>query len=523
MSTATAKSISNYFSGQKSKPSQATVSGPGIAPRIGRTSQTAASRIGTLQNWNPRRLNTAAEAREREAIALRAMDLNGDDPHVAGLIESMNINTVGTGFRPQSHIRHDVIPSLSGVDDKEITRLQRLAEWNFSVWSREADIQGTKHFNDHLLLADRTMLVRGEYLVLVRMPNRRTRRHCQYRLCLQAIDPLRLKTPSDKMRQDNIVDGVEIDVNGMPVAYWILKATARNGAHSSENFARIPARRGHRPQVLHGFIQKDPEQFRGYVFFAPAMKLFRDLSDHLDAELVSNIVTSAAALWVNAPDPTTTAMAAAGGADQFLQKYMEDSNRQYEEINPGAIYYGKPGEKPEVLSHNRPGSNFVPFIETILHAAASCGGVPYEVATRRYAGMNYSNARVALGDAWRVFKHRQDHESRHFCQPCWDMVMEESHLRGGFEVPDYYANRIAYNWCKWIPQAKGKIDPLKEIQAYILGYKYNMENLSSIFADAGKDWEEELRQRAKENSFAELLGLDIPTDIPSAVSKENAN
>ncbi len=489
-------------------------SGVSAFPRHGRPPSTAASSTGTLQNWNPRRLSTMAEAREREKIAIRAMDLEADDPHVSGLIESMNINTVGIGYTPQSRIRVDQVPATG----REIGVLQRQAEWNFTVWSQEADIQGTKHFNDILLLADRCMLVRGEYLVLPRMIKRRGR---TFSLALQVIDPLRLRTPSDKQKNENIIDGVEVDRNGRPVAYWIQKTAASRFADlSSKNFVRIRAWKGHRPQVLHGFIQKDPDQYRGYVFFAPAMKFFRDLSDHLDAELVSNIVTSAAALFIATPDPTQAAMAAAGGASEYLASIRGE---RYEEIIPGAVYYGNPGEKPEVIDHNRPGRNFVPFVETILRAAAACGGIPYEVAVRKYDQMNYSSARAALLDAWRVFRHRQDWECRHLAQPCWEMVQEEAFLRGMFECPEFYTHRKAYCQAQWIPQARGHVDPVKEIQAAILARRNNLRSTADLVSEMGGDWEATFEQIAKENARAGQLGLTGPETGTETTGVNRAN
>ncbi len=484
------------------------------ARRQGTVSKTSAGNSGTLANWNPRRLTTSTEARERESIVLRAMDLEANDPHVSGLVESMNLSTVGVGYTPQSRMNADILP----LKKKKIRKIQRQAEWNFSIWSKEADIQGKKHFNDILLLADRSMLVRGEYLILPRMIKRPGR---TFSLALQVIDPLRLKTPSDLMKNENIVDGIEIDDNGMPLYYWIQKGKNRHKL-TSKNFVRIKAFAGHRPQVLHGFIQKDPDQYRGYVFFSPAMKFFRDLSDHLDAELVSNIVTSAAALFISSPDPTAAAIAAAGGEGKWTDSLLEE---KYQNVVPGQILYGALGQKPEVLEHNRPGDNFEPFVDVILRAASSCAGIPYEVAAKRYGDMSYSSARAALLDAWRVFNHRQNFEARHLCQPCWDMVMEESFLLGMLDINDFYQYRPAVCRATWTPQKKGMLEPVKEMQSNILGLKYNILNHSQIHAENGGDWEADMEQSAKEKKFRKKKKLKYPetgNGQPKGASKENA-
>lgn len=508
--------VQQYFA----RVGQSSLSPKGSQPPLpfarphGRPRLVSASNTGTLQNWFPRRQTTIAEARDREQTVLRAMDLDANDPHVAGLIETMNINTVGIGYTPQAQLRADQLPG--NLSDEQISSLQRRQEWEFGLWSREADITGMRHLQDIFALADRTMLVRGEYLILVRMLDSPQRR---YSTCLQVLDPLRLRTPTDLMGRADIIDGVQVDENGRPILYWIQKAGAPALA-GSEHFAAIPVWHGHRRQILHGYVHKDPDQYRGYTFFAPAMKFFRDLSDHLDAELVSNIVTSAAALWIATPNPTAEMLAAAGTWDNF-QKNTEAT--RYEAIHPGGIFYGNPGEEPKVLQHNRPGANFVPFVHTILDAASTVAAIPREVATHKYGDMSYATARAAMMDAWRVFNYRQTLECRHLAEPCWEMLQEEAYLRGhlGMDMPDFYLHRQAWCRCRWIPQRKGFLDLLKEMQGQVLGLKYNILNHADIDGEQGHDWEEHAEQTAQIRRKHEALGLVVNEKATNVVSKEN--
>jgi len=473
----------------------------------------SAGQTGTLSNWNPRRVDQLKASREREAIVKRALDLEANDPHVSGLIESMNINTIGIGFTPQSRMRQDQLP----IDAEAVKALQRQAEWNFALWSKECDLQGTKHFTDICLVGDRSMLVRGEYLILPRMVKGLGR----FQLKLQVVDPLRLSTPIDKVRSDRIIDGVEVDGAGRKTHLWIHNNPSLPHQRNSANYTRIRIRVGHRLQALHGFIEKEPDQYRGQVFFSPAMKFFRDLSDHLDAELVANIVTSAVALFIASPHPDAAALAAAGGINNLRQTLP--GGQRIQEVVPGGIYYGEPGQKPETLEHNRPGDNFAPFVEVILRAASSCAGIPYEVAAKKYGEMNYSSARAALLEAWRVFGHRQDWLGRHLCQPCWDMVQEEAYLLGMFDPPQFYLHREAYCQAAWVPQGHGQIDPVKEAQANILKLKYNMTTQTAIAAEDGKDWEGDIAEvRLKEREIETACGLVYPDAQKTGAGKENA-
>jgi lambda family phage portal protein len=320
------------------------------------------------------------------------------------------------------------------------------------------------------------------------------------------------------MRSDRIIDGIEIDGVGKPIAYWIHADPRHPHARTSKSFLRLPAMHGHRKNVLHGFIEKDPDQYRGEVFFAPAMKFFRDLSDLLDSEVVSNIFTSAVALFIATGDPTAAAKAAAGNnAGKFTDR------PDIQGYDPGAVLYGRPGEKPEILEHNRPGQNFVPFVDTVLRAACTCAGIPLEVGLKRYGEMNYSSARAAILEAYRVFGYRQDWLQRHLCRPVWDMAIEEAYLRDYVELPDFYDYREAYCESKWIAPAKGQIDQVKETQANILKLKYNMISHSDIASGEGLDWEEDVAERrASEKEIASMYGLEYPDANKKGAAKESA-
>jgi hypothetical protein len=66
----------------------------------------AAHRGQGLENWMPRRLiSRQQEAREREAITERSMDLVYNDPHAAGLQETFATMVVGPGLIPHRQSR----------------------------------------------------------------------------------------------------------------------------------------------------------------------------------------------------------------------------------------------------------------------------------------------------------------------------------------------------------------------------------------------------------------------------------
>jgi lambda family phage portal protein len=452
----------------------------------------AARKTGSMKKWRPKR----AIAGERFDIVERSIDLSNNDPNAAGVVESFANTVVGTGLRPHPRLDADEL----GVSDDQVATIENAQKRAYRVWNLFADAGQRMSFNQIQFLAQRMIVQYGEFLFLVPMLKNGGR---PYSLALQTVNPLRLKTPVDLTNDANLKDGIEIGKYGEPVAYWIKKSESEFARFSdvSTNFVRIPAKAGHRYKVLHGFPVFEPEQNRGIPFFSPAMKTFRDLSDFLDAELVSSIVTAAMAVWIEtgASDPYTTA--------QALQTITETGNyksdysqydERFEEIDAGAIMYGNTGEKPHLLAAERPGRTFEPFIKTILKSIANSIGVPYPVLFKDFDNMNYASYRSAMLEAWRVFKNRRQWLGEKLCSPIWDMLIEESYLRNNVKMPRFYKNFYQYLQCDWIGPPKGQIEPIKEVQAEILAINNRLKSREESMLEAGRDFNATMDQVEKE-------------------------
>lgn len=467
----------------------------------------ASERSGSLKNWIPRRLWTDRQAAyEREEIVARSVDLAQNDAHAAGVLDAFGASIVGPGLVP--HFRLDAY--RLGLSPEEDTALEAAAAAVVSDWAPYADAGERLDFYGLQYMALRMMLQYGEFLFVLPMLRDPSR---PYMLALQAVNPLRLKTPLDLSGKPWLRDGVEIGEYGQPVAYWIKRVDHPSGApfpDTSAYFVRIPRRTGHRVHVLHGYTATDPDQVRGVPLFAPAMKLFRDCADFLDAELVSNIVTAAFSVFVET-GPVNPFDPAARLATDSETAYRPDGTsytRRYQEMHPGQIWYGGPGEKPHPIAAQRPGTTFDPFIKVIQHSIAMAAGIPYPVLFKNFAGMNYASYRSAMLEAWRVYKARRLWLARGFCQPPTEMLLEEAYLRGTYPVNDFYANRRVVTVAEWIGPAKGQIEPVKEVQADILAIQHNLKSREETMLEQNRDMRATFRKLAEEETLMTELGLD---------------
>ena len=258
-------------------------------------------------------------------------------------------------------------------------------------------MRGKLHFEDLQFLGMRSMLRQGE---LLHLPVMLPQMGKPIDLGIQAVLPTRLRTPFDKRFDSTITDGVELAPHGAPVAYR-LAAHAQYldpAGLASSHFSRIPAHIGHRSGAFHLFRHNEEEHVRGESILQPGMNLFRHLSDSLDNELLAQVATASMALFIAReegmplPDVVREGM---GG--------RREDPRYCQEIRGGTIMYGNPNEKPHMMEAGRPSPNFASVSEFVLRAMAASLDMPYEVLAKDFSKTNYSSARAALREAWRVY------------------------------------------------------------------------------------------------------------------------
>lgn len=471
----------------------------------GGVSRTGAGRKGSLANWFVRRLTRYTESRERVDLTDRAADLVANNPHAASIVDSTALSTVGgPGLLPQSKIPYGRL----GITEEQAAEVADQAEWAFWEWSREADAEGEDHFADIQYLTIRNMIAGGEYLnlpVMLDDPGR------AFSLAIQVLDPRRLRTPYNLTADSGIRDGIRLGPQGQRLSYFIADPDDGHITTSltSFSFQEIAARRGHRRNVFHGFHRKDAEQVRGVSALAPVIKLFKDYDDYMDFEVVGAILAASFPVFIETPaneDP-----------EEYTGETTTDQGKRIKEVSPGQVTYGSMGQKPHILKSDRPGNSFPVFIETLLRAMGAATGLPYEIVAKDFSKTNYSSARAAMLEAWRLIQFYQTWLVNHFNQPVWEMVFEEAWLKGKIKLPagapDFYRARALWTSATWTPPKRGHIDPVKEVASGKEAIVSNMMTMADWYAEQGKDYEEELRQIAKERKLMTDLGLTM-SDLP---------
>ncbi|SER57355.1 hypothetical protein SAMN05216548_12625 [Faunimonas pinastri] len=70
---------------------------------------------------------------------------------------------------------------------------------------------------------------------------------------------------------------------------------------------------------------------------------------------------------------------------------------------------------------------------------------------------------------------------------------------------------------------RGWIDPVKEANAAKIRMDIGISSLEDEAAEQGRDWREEMEQQARENAYADELGIPRPHQGPADVAAVVAN
>ncbi len=442
----------------------------------------------------------------------RSRDLNRNSAHAAAITQTVCVNVIGSGMKPQSRVDRETL----GIDESDARIFERQAEREWKRFVPFADSGNRMDFWEIQALIQRQILENGEVLVLpIRIKDEPWR---PYNLALEIIEADRLATPPSGTSNANIRDGVELGERGQPVAYWIRKQHPGDTGFrvkKSQDFIRYPARNplSGKQNIFHLYHVKRAGQSRGEPFFAPVMTAFKDLADYIEATEVAARVAACFAGFITKEQPFEDVNINADATNALGQREQE--------LEPGMLERLAPGESITFANPQRVDSAFEPFVLAMLRSIGAALGLPLELVLKDFSRTNYSSARAALLEARRFFKYYQQWMASRLCQPVWEMVVEEAWLRGRIPSVNILGDeRAAWMQARWIAPGWGWVDPKKEIEASMMAVDGNLSTLADENAAQGRDWEDTIDQRAREQQKIKDAGLVMDAPEPSQAVPE---
>lgn len=420
----------------------------------------------------------------------RSRELVRNDGLARSAIDVFCSNVVGRGLRPQSAIRADRL----GIDEKVADEIRSRIEDRFEVWCKTSDATETTDFYGQQDLVLRQMLENGDVFTRPVMvfddPSR------PYELAIELIEADRIDTPPGRDGDPSIRFGVELGGRGQPLAYHVRRAHPGDMYRQTEawRFDRIPRRTPSGVvQMLHHYRPLRPGQSRGVPILGPVLQDIHDRRSYLEAERIAARAAACISLIFVSPNAESDITGASAGL--------------IEELEPGTIQHGAPGEDVRAFDPSRPTNTFDPFLQKLERTIGNGIGLSYDSLTRDTSKSNFSNARTAIMADRRIFRSVQQFLISSFCRPYWQLFVEELFLKGELEeagsLAQFDANRDEWSRVDFIPDGWEWLDPEKDVKSMMLAVEAGFDSRTRIAGSLGRDIEKIAMEQKYEN---ELFG-----------------
>ena len=482
----------------------------------------ASRMLRSMSSWMPflgspnRDLSTP----ERKTLVARSRDAMRNHLIARAAIVRTRTNVVGTGLICRPQVDHEALGLTEEEGDVLNAQIQR--EWEMYAGDpRECDAEATLNHYQQQALALVSAMTGGDCFVTTPWVERPG---TIYSTRLQLIETDRVSNPNGQPDGELLIEGVEFDQYGAPVAYHIC-----NG-YPDEKFMKYPLRWDRvevfgaetgRRRVLQIWCDKErPGLKRGAPYLAPILEPLQKLERYASAELMAAVISAMFTVFIKKGDNFNT-----NGQGQALFG-DEDPGPDGSgggppiELGEGAIVDLAPGEEPMIANPARPNAQFDPFFSAIVKEIGAALELPLEELLLHYSS-SYSAARAAMLQAWRFYTMRRWWLVCDFCQPSYELMFDEAVALGRILAPGYSdpALRKAYTKSIWIGPARGAIDELKEAKAARERIDIGVSNETmETAAMTGETWQQVNRQRARELEQRRANGTtaEVVAPVPAA-------
>lgn len=468
----------------------------------------------------------------RDTIVARVRDVVRNDGWASGTITRILDNAVGANFRPISKPDFAALAAYSGLSTFDEQWAYDFGKWldaAYRVWAlgrgRWADLSRNLTVPQNYRLAFRHKLIDGDALGMLHWrPDRIGLGRAQYATTLQVLDPDRLSNPQTAMDQLRHRGGVEIDGDGVAIAYHIRRAHQNDWWSGAETMQwdRIERETAWgRPIIVHDYDHDQAAAHRGGAgILTPVLHRLRMLFQYDVAELDASLLNAIFSAYIESPFDQDFVDGALNG-DEKLNVYQAE-RAEFHKTNrltlPGSgAQMSKlfPGEKLGQVNSARPNANFKEFEAAVLRNVASAAGVSTQQVTNNWADVNYSSHQGALQEFFKTLSRRRDDFANGFCQPVREAFVEEAMdldeppLPAG--APDFIECASAYARATWIGPPRGWTNPVDEVKGAVLGMDAALMDYDTLCAEQGLDADDMIAARKHTIRRFEEAGIPLPT------------
>ncbi|MBN2583198.1 MAG: phage portal protein [Planctomycetes bacterium] len=415
--------------------------------------------------------DAAASADVRETLRNRARYEVANNSYAKGIVLTLANDCVGTGPRLQLLT--------------EDTEINRLVETAFADWALETRLA------EKLRTMRMAKATDGEAFGMLTVNPALL---SPVKLDARLVEADRVTNPAMSLVDETAVDGIEFDRYGNPRRYLVLRQHPGQGSFAStvETFDRVPAE-----AMIHWFRPDRPGQHRGVPEITPALPLFAQLRRYTLAVLgaAETAADFAAVLFTDAP--------ASGEAAAVEPMDIVELEKRMATVLPDGWKLGQ-------IKAEQPGTTYGEFKRELLNEIARCLNMPFNIAAGNSSGYNYASGRLDHQTYFKAIRVEQADCNAAVLDRILAAWLAEARLLRPFA----FLRGIDLLPHQWFWDGTEHVDPAKEASAQTQRLANHTTTLATEYARQGKDWETELRQRAKERELMDELGLSAPEAGP---------
>lgn len=442
------------------------------------------------------------------ALRARSNELFHKNAYARGIIRRLVTNVINTGL----HLEATPDESVIGVPEDSLLDWSEDVETRFFIYSSTPEIIDNKrnrNGGELQRVAKTESLVGGDALIVLRQ-------HPRFKLpVVQIIPGERIQTPYDKLSNDNIVDGVEMDANGRHVAFYI------KDEKNPLKYAKVLARGKNtgRPQakLLYG-CDKREDGVRGVPILGIAIQPLAEIDRYKDAaqrKATLNSIVVAAVERGPGNKRKSKPLTGKGASRRDTEvEVVTDSGTSrtisFADMVPGLnIESLNNEEKVTFFNNNGVDMNFGAFEAAIIMGVAWALEIPPEILLLSF-NKNYSASQAAINE----FKMYLDKERRKFGAEYCDFLYQDwflsMSLLGKIDSKTYVQDYMsverwdaarAWTMADWSGHMKPSTDMLKAVNGYARGIEEGLITRSRVSRELyGMKYSRVYKQLAKENA-----------------------
>jgi len=301
------------------------------------------------------------------------------------------------------------------------------------------------------------------------------------KLRLRSIHGRRCYTPIAKMGDESITLGIKRDRFGKPLEYYIETALEGESLRSL-NLAPQPIRAG---DIIHGFKVREPDQARGVPWLASSLQAIADLRDY-DVQVMD---------------------AARAAADMAVLLYTKNPDADYHEVSETVEIERRmmttlpPLYEAQQLTPQQPANTYRDFRAERLRELGRPVGMPLMMVQLDSRNHNFSSARFDSRVYTRALCKLQNWLVNVKLARNVRAVAREAELARAIPKRPERVRQV-WTWPR-LPD----VDPQKEEKAVTERLKNETTTLQVECARKNVNWEDVLKQRAKEAQLRKELAL----------------